>query len=165
MSFTYRLSHLLGVGLISALVLVPLSAVFSQEHPEHPTKTAPKPKMKVTKETMAKAITDYVSQDATMKGGYFLIYDTKAKKTLTLTLDKVHQDRLSQVDEALFFACSDFKSSDGKSYDLDFFMQGRETPSGMELSVSEIMIHKEEGKPRYSWYEEEGIWKRKESSK
>ena len=165
MSFTYRLSHLLVVGLISALVLIPLSAGFAQEHPEHPTKAAPKPKTEVTNETMAKAITDYVSQDAAMKGGYFLIYDTKAKKTLTLTLDKVHQDRLSQVDERLFFACSDFKSSDGKSYDLDFFMQGKEAASGMELRVSEITIHKEDGKPRYSWYEEEGIWKRKESSK
>ena len=165
MSFTIRVSHLLGVGLISALVLIPLSMGFAQEHPEHPTKAAPQPKMEVTKETMAKAITDYVSQDAAMKGGYFLIYDPQAKKTLTLTLDKVHQDRLSQVDERLFFACSDFKSSDGKSYDLDFFMQGKETDSGMELTVSEIMIHKQDGKPRYSWYEEEGIWKRKEASK
>ena len=165
MSFTSRVSHLLGVGLIFALVLIPLGAGFAQEHPEHPTKAAPQTKMEVTKEMMAKAITDYISQDADMKGGFFLIYDPQAKKTLTLTLDKVHQDRLSQVDERLFFACSDFKSSDGKSYDLDFFMQGKEAASGMELTVSEIMIHKQDRKPRYSWYEEEGIWKRKEASK
>ncbi len=165
MSFTNRVSHLLGVGLISALVLIPLGTGFAQEHPEHPTKTAPQPKLEVTKETMAKAITDYISQDAAMKGGYFLIYDPQAKKTLTLTLDKVHQDRLSQVDDRLFFACSDFKSSDGKSYDLDFFMKGKEVASGMELTVSEIMIHKQDGKPRYNWYEEEGVWKRKEASK
>ena len=165
MSFTRRVSYLWAVGLISSLVLVPFSAGFAQEHPEHPTKAAPQSKMEVTKETMAKAITDYVSQDAAMKGGYFLIYDPQAKKTLTLTLDKVHQDRLSQVDERLFFACSDFKSSDGKSYDLDFFMKGKESASGMELTVSEIMIHKQDGKPRYSWYEEDGSWKRKEASK
>ena len=132
MSLISRISYL-GVGwLISALVLIPLSAGFAQEHPEHPTKAAPKPKTEVTNETMAKAITDYVNQDAAMKGGYFLIYDSKATKTLTLTLDKVHQDRLSQVGELLFFACGDFKSSDGKAYDLDFFMKGNESTSGTE---------------------------------
>lgn len=164
MSLAVKISRFWVVGLASLLVLFPLSTGFAQEHPEHPTKSTPKPKVEVTKEMMAQAITDYVSRDAKMKGGYFLVYDTKAKKTLTLTLDKVHQDRLSQVDERLFFACSDFKSSDGKSYDLDFFMKGKEAASGMELTVSEIMIHKQDGKPRYNWYEEEGIWKRKEAS-
>jgi hypothetical protein len=165
MSLVCRVYYLCVVGLTSFLVSFPLGAGFAQEHPEHPTKTAPKAKVEVTREMMAKAITDYVNQDAKMKGGYFLVYDPQAKKTLTLTLDKVHQDRLSQVDEHLFFACSDFKSTDGKLYDLDFFMKGKETSTGMELGVSEIMIHKEGGKARYTWYEEGGIWKRKEATK
>jgi hypothetical protein len=61
------------------------------------------------------------------------------------------------VGEGLYFACSDFKATDGKTYDLDFFMKD----SDAGLAVTEIMIHKEEGNPRYSWYEEGGIWKRK----
>ena len=153
------------IGLFALLLSAPLASGFAQEHPEHPTKATPQPKLEVTKESMAKAISGYIKQDSKMKGGHFLVYDPQAKKTLTLTLDKVHQDRLSQVGESLFFACSDFKSSDGKSYDLDFFMQGKETPSGMELSVSEIMIHKEDGKARYAWNEEGGVWKRKEATK
>lgn len=161
MSLASRISIIGAVGLIMFLILVPLKVGSAQEHPEHPTKAAPKAKVEVTQEMMAKAITDYVNQDAKMKGGFFLVYDPQAKKTLTLTLDKVHQDRLSQVEEALFFACSDFKSTDGKLYDLDFFMKGKPASSGMELAVSEIMIHKENGKARYSWYEEGGMWKRK----
>ena len=137
------------------------SQAVSQEHPEHPTKTTLKPKPEVTKEMMAQAITGYINKDTEMKGGYFLVYDPQDKKPLTLTLEKVHQDKLSQVGENLFFACTDLKSTDGKTYDLDFFMKGMD--SG--LSVSEIMIHKVDGTPRYSWYEEEGIWKRKEVSK
>ena len=131
--------------------------LLAQEHPEHPTKSAPKAKAEVTKEMMAQAIGDYVEKDTQMKGGYFLVYDTKAQKSLTLTLTKVHQDKLSKVGDSLYFACCDFKTTDGKAYDLDFFMRG----ANSNLSVSEIMIHKEEGKPRYSWYEENGIWKRK----
>ena len=30
-----------------------------------------------------------------------------------------------------------------------------------ELSVSEIAVHKEDGKPRYDWAEEGGVWKKK----
>lgn len=134
--------------------------LLAQEHPaEHPTKAAPKAKAKagVTKEMMAQAIKDYVEKDAQMKGGYFLVYDTKSKKPLTLTLTKVHQDKLSKVGDSLYFACCDFKTAEGKAYDLDFFMKGADS----NLSVSEVMIHKEEDKPRYSWYEENGIWKRK----
>jgi hypothetical protein len=106
---------------------------------------------------MAEAIESYIKNDAALKGGYFFVYDTKSKAPLMLSLDKVHQDKLAQVSDGLYFACTDFKTMDGKTYDLDFFMKA--TESG--LHVSEVMIHKEEGIPRYSWVEEGGLWKRK----
>ncbi len=132
------------------------AALFAQEHPEHPSDRKPRGS-EVTAEQMAKAITDYVNADAKLKGGYFLVYDTASKKTLQLSLDKVHEDRLSQVGDNLFFACSDFKETGGKMFDLDFFMKSVDG----DLTVTEIMIHKEDGKPRYQWYEESDIWKRK----
>jgi hypothetical protein len=61
------------------------------------------------------------------------------------------------VGENLYFACSDFNADGGKVYDLDFFMEAQEH----KLVVTEVMIHKEDGTPRYSWYEEDGVWKRK----
>jgi len=32
--------------------------------------------------------------------------------------------------------------------------------SAEELSFSEFLVHKEEGKERYGWQEEKGVWKR-----
>ena len=144
-----------ALGLFSAPV------IFAQEHPEHPTKAKKVPSetkvSTVTVDQMAAAMTAYISTDSELKGGFFLCYDVSAKKTLQLTLDKVHKERLSQVGDNLFFACSDFKSASGKMYDLDFFMESKDG----KLAVTEIMIHKEDGKARYSWFEKDGVWDRK----
>jgi len=132
--------------------------LWAQEHPEHPRRDSVKEKKEaiLSTETLAQAITNYVQKETMLKGGYFLYYDEKLKKPLMLTLEKVHRDKLSHVGEGVYFACSDFKADNGKTYDLDFFM--KENDSGLE--VSEINVHKENGIPRYSWVEENGIWKR-----
>jgi len=129
------------------------------EHPEHPGGEHPSEHpsaraKEVTKESLAEAITSYIKKDAELKGGYFCIYDPKAKAVLVLALDKVHQDKLAKVSDDLYFACCDFKAVDGKMYDLDFFMKS--SPAG--LMVSEVAIHKEAGKPRYGWVEKDGVW-------
>ena len=152
-----------------ALALLSGPAIYAQEHPtEHPTKAKKVKKAQAEKPTeakagavtvdqMAHAITHFIDSDSELKGGFFLCYDASAKKALQLTLDKVHKERLSQVGDNLFFACSDFKSASGKMYDLDFFMESKDG----ELAVTEIMIHKEDGKARYSWVEKDGVWNRK----
>ncbi len=153
----------------AAFALLSVPAIYAQEHPtEHPTKAKKVKKAQAEKPTKAKAgvvtidqmsqaITHFIESDSKLKGGFFLCYDVSAKKTLQLTLDKVHQERLSQVGDNLFFACSDFKSESGKMYDLDFFMESKDG----QLAVTEIMIHKEDGKARYSWFEKDGVWNRK----
>lgn len=151
------------LALITAIAFALLSgpAIYAQEHPEHPTKDKKVPKetkvSAVTVDQMAQAISAYISSDSELKGGFFFVYDASAKKSLQLTLDKVHNERLSQCGDNLFFACSDFKSAGKEMYDLDFFMESKDG----KLAVTEIMIHKEDGKPRYSWFNEDGIWKRK----
>jgi len=138
-----------------------------KEHPEHPEKAAAAKKehpehqehpkaaaTMVTKEMMTEAITGHIKIDAALKGGYYCVYDAKSKMPLALTLDKVHLDKLAKVSEGLYFACSDFKATNGTMYDLDFFMKS--TPGG--LMVSEVAVHKEAGKPRYGWVEKDGIW-------
>lgn len=147
------------MGFLFFILIGPLPDGVAQEHPEHP-KSAPKTESTVTKEEMAKAIEDYVQKDSQLKGGFFLIFDPKAKKTLELSLDKVHQDRLSMVSDNLYFACSDFKATNGKSYDLDFFMKA----TNSRLQVTQISIHKENGKPRYQWQQKNGTWLQKELS-
>lgn len=139
----------------------------AQEHPEHPKSGAEHPKdaskaaatehataRVYTVEDMGLAIEDYVRTDSALKGGSFLVFDLRTSGVLQLQLTKVHKDKLAKVGEGLYFACSDFQATDGKTYDLDFFM--KESPSG--LVVSEIAVHKVNGSPRYNWQEKDGVW-------
>ena len=64
-------------------------------------------------------------------------------------------DRLTGIGNDTYFACADFKASNGKVYDLDIFMNGKKANA---LDVTEIIIHKEDGAPRYGWREKGGIW-------
>ncbi len=173
----YRKTRLLTCLLVIAGVLLFGVVAFAQEHPEHPAKKEEKKEHPehpaktaaakkehpehpqaatavVTKEMMAEAITGHIKMDAALKGGYYCVYDAKSKMPLALTLDKVHLDKLAKVSEGLYFACSDFKATNGTMYDLDFFMKS--TDGG--LKVSEVAVHKEAGKPRYGWVEKAGIW-------
>lgn len=153
------------LAMSAAISMVGTTLVLAQEHPEHPTKEMkehpehPEEGIKVDKESIAEAITNYVETDVKLKGGYFFVYDPVSKTPLQLTLTKVHKERLAQVGENLFFACSDFDAVSGKTFDLDFFME----EDADRLVVTEVMIHKEDGKPRYTWYQEGDIWKRKKN--
>lgn len=77
-------------------------------------------------------------------------------KDLALDLVKVHDDRFSSLGANKYFACVDMKGTDGKVYDIDFFMAVR----GKTLNITETSVHKINGKPLYNWKEEKGIWKK-----
>jgi len=77
---------------------------------------------------------------------------------LELELIKIHKDKLAGLGDDTYFVCADFKATDGNTYDIDIFMQGK---SKDDLKPTEKIVHKINGKPRYKWYEEGGIWKRK----
>lgn len=128
------------------------------EHPEeHPTGAA---KSDVTLEDVANHIESYVKEKS--KGGSFTIEDKQAKKQLALTLDKVHRERLSQVAPDMFFVCADFKSADGKVYDLDFFVQGT-SKDKLKVVEDKTSVHKEDGKERYTWLldKKKNVWEQK----
>jgi hypothetical protein len=78
-----------------------------------------------------------------------------AGKDLALDLIKVHDDRLSNLGGGKYFACVDMKATDGKIYDIDFFMAGG--PGRMK--VTQTSVHKVNGKALYNWKEENGVWK------
>ena len=142
------ISLLTGVILAAA---VPLAV--AGEHPmEHPAGE----QSAVTTDTIAEAIVRHVERES-KRSGYFEVEDKEAKKTLKLKLDKVHKDRLSAVEKDLYFACVDFTNSDGKAYDIDFFLRD----GGGKLFVSETIVHKEEGKARYGWVKKGDFWVKK----
>lgn len=122
-----------------------------QEHPEDP-------EVKVSMEELADAMENYIEEQAAEHGGTFVAVDDMTGEILSLTLDKVHRERVAMVGEDTYFACADFTAEGGTVYDLDIFMIG---PDKDSLVFSEISVHKENGVERYTWYEEGGVWKKK----
>jgi hypothetical protein len=127
------------------------------EHPAEHAHSPPtgRPSPLISKDDLADAIERYVKHESALKGGFFLVYDKVTGRTLQFTLEGVHRERLAHVGEGTYFACVDFKTPEGKVYDLDIFMKG---PSKDKLEVTEISIHKEGGKERYRWAERDGVW-------
>jgi hypothetical protein len=141
-----------------AVFFTPAGLVFSQEHPEHPKKTAEHPKQGAE----AKQVST-----ADISAGIKKNIDAQSKKSadgkfhakyegqdLALDLIRVHDDRLSDLGGGKYFACVDMKGTEGKTYDIDFFLTGQ--PG--QMKVTETSVHKIDGKPLYNWKEENGTW-------
>ena len=77
-------------------------------------------------------------------------------KDLALDLVKLHDDRFSSLGADKYFACVDMKGTDGKIYDIDFFM----VVQPGKLTVTETSVHKINGKPLYNWKQEGSVWKK-----
>ena len=135
-----------------ALFFSPATAVFSQEHPEHPKSGGAQ--KKVSTADISAGIKKNITAETSKSDGKFHVkYEGQ---DLALDLIKVHDDRLSNLGGGKYFACVDMKATDGTVYDIDFFMAGQ--PGSMR--VTETSVHKINGKPLYNWKEENGVWKR-----
>jgi hypothetical protein len=161
-----------------ALFFTPVGLVLSQEHPEHPKKTTGQPKQgpehpKNGAEHPTKGAETKQVSTADISAGIKKNIDAQSKKggdgkfhvkyegqDLALDLIRVHDDRLSDLGGGKYFACVDMKGTDGKTYDIDFFLTGQ--PSKMK--VTETSVHKIDGKPLYDWKEENGTWHKVQKS-
>jgi hypothetical protein len=151
-----------------ALFFMPAAVLFSQEHPEHPKKTAEHPKKGGTehakkggaeKQVSTADISAGIKQNIeaeTKKGSDGKFHVKHEGQDLALDLIKVHDDRLQDLGGGKYFACVDMKATDGKTYDIDFFLTGQ--PGKMK--VTETSVHKIDGKPLYNWKEENGQWQK-----
>jgi len=147
------LTVLIGVVYFSRLSL-------AAEHPgEHPGEKAehkehPGEKAMLSAEQIIKGIKGHIQKVTEVNNGVFPLYDSVEGKNLRLKLVKVHEDRVSYIkkDDA-YFACTDFKTEDGKAtYDIDFWM--KKNAQG-ELEVYKTKIHKKDGNPRFVYKEDE----------
>lgn len=135
-----------------------------KEHPqtkkEHPKQEHPKehPKAEAAKAFTTADLEQVIKADIAAKErrGFFRLKDPVDKKTWRLKLDRVHTDKLTQLDPDTYFACVDFNASDGKKVDVDFFLKRKDG----KLVMTDTTIHKVNGVPRYAWQEQEGFWKR-----
>jgi hypothetical protein len=146
-----RLSFYLVLVLTS---LFPFSATLAQEHPEHPKKADKAKEFSTT--DLENAIKADIAEKSKDTNGVFKLEDRELNKTWDLTLDRVHKDRLSKLSADTYFACVDMKDPNGKTIDVDFFLKSTDG----KLEMTDTTVHKVEGKPRYNWKEEHGLWKR-----
>ena len=141
------------IGTAAAAILLLFIAPFASAG-EHPSEHPAGERSEVTVETIAQAIYAHVTKESRKGGGWFRVEDKEAKKGLSLKLDKIHKERLSAVGNGRYFACVDFTADSGQTYDVDFFLKD----SDMGLAVTETLVHKEGGKPRYNWEKKGDYW-------
>ena len=155
------------IALSVALFFAPAATILAQEHPEHPKKSTEPPKQ--GPEQPKKGGAEKQVSTADISAGIRKNIDAQSKKgadgkfrvnyegqDLALDLVKVHDDRLQDLGGGKYFACVDMKATDGKTYDIDFFLTGQ--PGKMK--VTETSVHKIDGKPLYNWKEENGKWQK-----
>jgi len=149
-----------------ALFLTPVMRIRAAEHPAaHPLTTIQAPASatehpqaqpkEVSKADISAGIKKHVTSE-TKKSTDRKFHVKYGSKDLALDLIRVHDDRLSSLGNGKYFACVDMKATDGKTYDIDFFMTGQ--PGNMK--VTETSVHKINGKPLYNWKEANGTWKK-----
>lgn len=139
------------MGFVACLAL---TAWLLAEHPSDTTKSMKG--LSLSKEQVTKVIRTHV-EDTQKNNGSFSVQDDKTGEKVTLTLEKIHTDRIARMSANQYFVCADFKAINGNMYDLDFIMESKEGAAPM---VTETIIHKKNGAPRYRWKEENGVWKR-----
>jgi hypothetical protein len=147
--------------------LAPVVSLPAQDHPRAPqqsqsqqlpqsAKGAPQAAMtEATMSTVSAGLKEFISGYAAKSADkkFHMPYN---RKDLALDLVKVHDDRFSNLGGNKYFACVDMKGTDGKMYDIDFFM----AVQGSKLNITETSVHKINGKPLYSWKQQDGVWKK-----
>jgi len=147
--------------------LMPALPVLADEHPEHPR--APQPAVsgkpseqpqaaqgkEVSKADISAGIRKHIASE-TKRASDKKFHANYQGKDLAMDLVRVHDDRLSNLGGGKYFACVDMKATDGKTYDIDFFLTGQ--PGNM--TVVDTSVHKINGKPLYNWKEDNGVWKK-----
>lgn len=130
------------------------------EHPgqEHPGATHehehPGEKAMLSQGDIIKGIKGHIDEVTAANNGYYPLNDSWEGKDLRLKLVKVHEDRVSYIKkEDAYFACTDFITTGGTKYDVDFWMKKGDKG---KLEVYQTKIHKKDGTPRFT-YKDDGI--------
>ena len=111
------------------------------------------PKVKIAQ--IEAGIKTYIREKTNPDDGFFYVKDND--KELRMKLVRVHTEYLSNLGPKRHFACVDLADISGDVYDVDFFLSG--DPGNMD--VTETTVHKLNGKPFYTWKQEENkTWKR-----
>lgn len=84
------------------------------------------------------------------KNGGLKVRDDKQGKEWNLKLVRIHSKKVVHLGDERFFACADFvptDKADKAKVDLDFYA----TKEGGNWKMEEVLIHKVNGKPRFTY--------------
>lgn len=156
---------MLSLSVLNFLTNVSMAAEHPGEHPgksiktEHPGEVVEHPgehpgeKEMLSADEIIEGIKDHINEVTEVNNGYYPLFDTKEGKDLRLKLVRVHEDKVSYIkkDDA-YFACTDFITDGGTKYDVDFWMKRGKNG---KLEVYQTKIHKKDGKPRFTYRDDE----------
>lgn len=102
-------------------------------------------------ESLRQTIRDYIANQENLQG-VFAIMDERSGKLRQLTLVRVH-DRVGKTGN-YYYSCTDMSDvATGDQLDLDFDIEEQNS----NLRVVDIRIHKDNGKPRYTYDENDNM--------
>jgi hypothetical protein len=135
-----------------------------------PVLAAVEPPYVLSREEIRAAIQRILERDQKLHGGHFLFWDAKTQHAWRLTHQSVHErvawmdspvarrmltehglTPQSREEEIVYFACNNFVSAEGTLVDVDVWM----ARSGDKLAPLAMMIHKVNGKARYTFRNDE----------
>ena len=129
-----------------------------REHPKQPSSEHPKKKGATTEEPQSfnksaveATVTTYVNSQT---GRTITVQDTQTQTSRALNLTRIHNDKISRLGPKTAFVCADFTDRNGETVDLDFFL----TNNNGTYEINKIDIHKVQGKERYTYVEQKGVW-------
>lgn len=104
-----------------------------------------------TPEALRQTIRDYIANQEKIQGA-FAVVDERTGDLRRLELDRVHE-RVGKTGN-YYYSCTDMKDvKTGDLLDLDFDIQDE----GGNLRVADIRIHKDNGKPRYTYDDKDNM--------
>jgi hypothetical protein len=104
-------------------------------------------------------LVSFINGKATQSGGRFAVNDELSEQTRQLKLKKIHTEKIMEMRDGTSFVCADFTDATGELVDVDFFMQPSST--GTVDQVTQVQIHKVNGKQRFTYVLDEGKWLQK----
>lgn len=105
-----------------------------------------------TAEQLRETIRQYIAHEQTALGVFTLPDPNRAGALRTLSLVRVHE-RVGKTGE-YYYSCTDMKDmTTGDELDLDFDVADR----GGALEVVAVRIHKDNGKPRYTYDDQDRL--------
>jgi len=86
------------------------------------------------------------------------VMDPRLGRRVKLALIALNLDSITAATTDTYFVNADFQSPVGHTYSLDLFFSGVDKS---DLTFEKADIRSVDGWPRYTWYQEGGVWKQR----